>query len=120
MIRRPPRSTLFPYATLFRSNGVALGGGLELALHCHHRTIASTALVALPEVFLGLVPGWGGTQLLPNLVGPETAVTVVLENALSSNRMLGARQALELGIADRRYEAADFLEQSLQIGRAHV
>ncbi|MGY1666164.1 3-hydroxyacyl-CoA dehydrogenase NAD-binding domain-containing protein [Geodermatophilus sp. SYSU D00696] len=95
-------------------NGVALGGGLELALHCHHRTIASTALVAFPEVFLGLVPGWGGTQLLPDLVGIDAAVTVVVENALSQNRMTPAPKAAALGIADAVFEPADFLERSLE------
>ncbi len=95
-------------------NGVALGGGLELALHCHHRTIASTALVGFPEVFLGLVPGWGGTQLLPNLIGIDPAVTVVVENALAQNTMTKARRAAELGIADAVFEPADFLERSLE------
>ncbi|SNS39039.1 3-hydroxyacyl-CoA dehydrogenase [Geodermatophilus saharensis] len=95
-------------------NGVALGGGLELALHCHHRTIASTALVAFPEVFLGLVPGWGGTQLLPNLIGIDPAVTVVVENALAQNRMTPAPKAAALGIADAVLEPADFLERSLE------
>ena len=52
-------------------NGVALGGGLEVALHCTYRTISSgAAMVAFPECFLGLVPGWGGTYLLPRLIGP--------------------------------------------------
>ena len=52
-------------------NGAVMGGGLELALHCDYRTLASSAAaIAFPEVFLGLVPGWGGTQLLPNLIGP--------------------------------------------------
>ena len=51
-------------------NGLALGGGLEIGLHCNYRTLASTAFVALPEVFLGLVPGWGGATLLPKLIGP--------------------------------------------------
>ena len=46
-------------------NGLALGGGLEVGLHCNYRTLASTALTGLPEVFLGLVPGWGGATLLP-------------------------------------------------------
>ena len=56
-------------------NGAAMGGGLELALHCSYRTISSAVpAVALPECFLGLVPGWGGTYLLPNLVGPERAL----------------------------------------------
>ncbi len=51
-------------------NGAAMGGGLEVALHCHYRTVsAGAAALALPEVAIGLVPGWGGTQLLPNLIG---------------------------------------------------
>ena len=52
-----------------------MGGGLELALHCTYRTLSSdAAALAFPEVFLGLVPGWGGTYLLPNLIGAERAV----------------------------------------------
>ncbi|MGH8939775.1 MAG: enoyl-CoA hydratase/isomerase family protein, partial [Actinomycetes bacterium] len=70
-------------------NGAAMGGGLEIALHCHYRTISSgVPALALPEVFLGLIPGWGGSQLLPNLIGPDKAVTVILENAMNQNRML--------------------------------
>jgi len=96
-------------------NGAVMGGGLETALHCHYRTVSSgAAAIALPEVFLGLVPGWGGTQLLPRLIGPEAAVTVIVENALNSNRMLKPAQAAELGIADAVFAPADFLEQSLR------
>ncbi|PRX51312.1 3-hydroxyacyl-CoA dehydrogenase [Prauserella shujinwangii] len=95
-------------------NGAAMGGGLELALSCHYRTLAdNVAAIALPEVFLGLFPGWGGTQLLPNLVGPDAAVTVIIENALNQNKMLKPAQALELGITDELFGSADFLEQSL-------
>jgi 3-hydroxyacyl-CoA dehydrogenase/enoyl-CoA hydratase/carnithine racemase len=96
-------------------NGATLGGGLELALHCHYRTLSSgvTAL-AFPECFLGLVPAWGGTQLLPNLIGADRAVTVIVENALNTNRMLSAKQAAGLGIADLLLEPADFLERSLE------
>src|SRR6185436_10721313 len=95
-------------------NGAALGGGLELALHCGYRTIASTAVVAFPEVFLGLVPGWGGTQLLPNLIGIDPAITVIVENALAQNKMTPAPKAEKLGIADAVLEPADFLERSLE------
>ncbi|MBA2390046.1 MAG: enoyl-CoA hydratase/isomerase family protein [Geodermatophilaceae bacterium] len=96
-------------------NGAAMGGGLELALHCHFRTLsAGAAAIALPECFLGLVPGWGGTQLLPNLIGADKAVTVIIDNALNQNRMLKAKQALEFGIADVMFEPADFLEESLR------
>ncbi|RBY97857.1 3-hydroxyacyl-CoA dehydrogenase [Blastococcus sp. TF02-8] len=95
-------------------NGVALGGGLELALHCHYRTISGGAAVAFPEAFLGLVPGWGGTQLLPNLIGIDAAVTVIVENALAQNKMTPAPKAAKLGIADALFEPADFLERSLE------
>ena len=102
-------------------NGAAMGGGLEIALHCHYRTISSgVPALALPEVFLGLIPGWGGSQLLPNLIGPDKAVTVIIENAMNQNRMLKGPQAFELGIADAIFEPADFLEQSLAWASALV
>ncbi|MGE5763137.1 MAG: 3-hydroxyacyl-CoA dehydrogenase NAD-binding domain-containing protein [Mycobacterium leprae] len=96
-------------------NGAAMGGGLEVALHCHYRTLSSgAAALALPECFLGLVPGWGGTQLLPSLIGADNAVTVIVENPLNQNRTLKPAQARELGIADILFESADFLEESLR------
>ncbi|MCX6435669.1 MAG: 3-hydroxyacyl-CoA dehydrogenase NAD-binding domain-containing protein [Actinobacteria bacterium] len=94
-------------------NGLALGGGLEVGLHCTYRTLASTALTGLPEVFLGLVPGWGGATLLPQLIGPERAVQVIMLNALNNNTILKAKDALTLGVADDVYEPADFLEKSV-------
>ncbi|MDT4936653.1 MAG: hypothetical protein QOG80_324 [Pseudonocardiales bacterium] len=95
-------------------NGAAMGGGLELALHCHYRSLSSSVgAIALPEVSLGLVPGWGGTQLLPNLVGIINAAQVIIQNPLQQNRMLRAKQAHELGISDALFEPADFLERSL-------
>ncbi|WUI04306.1 3-hydroxyacyl-CoA dehydrogenase NAD-binding domain-containing protein [Spirillospora sp. NBC_00431] len=95
-------------------NGAAMGGGVEIGLHCTYRTISSgVPAFALPETFLGLVPGWGGTYLLPNLIGAEKALKVVIENPLSQNRMLKGPQAYELGIADAIFEPADFLEESL-------
>jgi 3-hydroxyacyl-CoA dehydrogenase/enoyl-CoA hydratase/carnithine racemase len=95
-------------------NGAAMGGGLELALSCHYRTLASNvAAISFPECFLGLFPGWGGTQLLPNLIGADRAVTVIIENALNQNKMLRPKQAFELGIADVLLDSQDYLEQSL-------
>jgi len=96
-------------------NGAALGGGLELALHCSYRTISSgVTAVAFPECFLGLLPGWGGTYLLPHLIGPGNALKVIVENPLSQNRMLRGAQAYSLGIADAMFEPADFLAESLR------
>jgi enoyl-CoA hydratase/carnithine racemase len=95
-------------------NGAVMGGGLELALSCHYRTLSeNTAAIAFPEVFLGLFPGWGGTQLLPNLIGPDAAVTVIIENALAQNKMLNVKKTAELGIVDAVFGSADCLEQSL-------
>ena len=96
-------------------NGAAMGGGLELALHCHYRTLsAGAAALALPEVSLGLIPGWGGTQLLPNLIGIPAATQVIIQNPLMQNKMLKPKQAAEMGIADVLLEPADFLERSLE------
>ena len=94
-------------------NGLALGGGLEVGLHCNYRTVATTAMTGLPEVFLGLVPGWGGATLLPKLIGPERAVQVIIVNPLNNNTMMKARDALELGVVDAVFEPSDFLEKSM-------
>jgi 3-hydroxyacyl-CoA dehydrogenase/enoyl-CoA hydratase/carnithine racemase len=95
-------------------NGAAMGGGLEVALHCHYRTVSGgAAALALPEVAIGLVPGWGGTQLLPNLIGIAPAAQVILSNPLTQKTLRPA-QAAELGIADVLFEPADFLERSLE------
>ncbi|MBV9026955.1 MAG: enoyl-CoA hydratase/isomerase family protein, partial [Streptomycetaceae bacterium] len=95
-------------------NGAAMGGGVEIGLHCSYRTVsAAIPAFSLPEVFLGLVPGWGGCTLLPNLIGADRAVSVIIENSLNQNKQLKGRQVHELGIADAIFEDADFLEQSL-------
>ncbi|MQY07968.1 3-hydroxyacyl-CoA dehydrogenase NAD-binding domain-containing protein [Actinomadura macrotermitis] len=95
-------------------NGAAMGGGVEIGLHCTYRTVSKNVpAIALPEAFLGLVPGWGGTYLLPNLIGAEKALKVIIDNPLAQNRMLKGAQAYELGIADAIFDGADFLEESL-------
>jgi 3-hydroxyacyl-CoA dehydrogenase/enoyl-CoA hydratase/carnithine racemase len=96
-------------------NGAAMGGGVEVALHCTYRTISSgVPAVALPECFLGMVPAWGGAYLLPRLIGPSAAVTVMIENALSNNKVVRGPEAFGLGLADAMFEPADFLEESLR------
>jgi 3-hydroxyacyl-CoA dehydrogenase/enoyl-CoA hydratase/carnithine racemase len=96
-------------------NGAALGGGLEVALHCSYRTISSgVTAIAFPECLLGLLPGWGGTYLLPRLIGPAKAGKLIIENPLSQNRMLSGPEAFSLGIADALFEPADFLAESLR------
>ena len=103
-----------PFPTVAAVNGACLGGGVELALHCDARTI-STAVrhFACPECFLGIVPAWGGTQLVPRLVGVETAVKFVVANPMRQNRVLTGPEAHELGFADRLFEPAEFLDESI-------
>jgi 3-hydroxyacyl-CoA dehydrogenase/enoyl-CoA hydratase/carnithine racemase len=96
-------------------NGAAMGGGTELALHCTYRTMSTAAAaMSLPEVFLGLIPGWGGAWLLPNLVGPANALEVIVANPLQTNKQLTPADALRLGVVDVLFEAPDFLEQSMR------
>ncbi|MFV0460012.1 MAG: 3-hydroxyacyl-CoA dehydrogenase NAD-binding domain-containing protein [Actinomycetales bacterium] len=95
-------------------NGLALGGGLEVALNCTYRTISTNATVGLPETMLGLVPGWGGAYLLPHLVGPQQAIQVMVWNPLQQNKMLNGADAVSMGIGDVLLEPADFLVESLR------
>ena len=105
-----------PFVTLAAINGAAVGGGVEIALHCDYRTISSSVRhFACPEVFLGLIPGWGGTQLIPQLIGAEQAVRFIVENPLRQNRMLTARHAFEAGFADALFEPVEFLDESLAL-----
>jgi 3-hydroxyacyl-CoA dehydrogenase/enoyl-CoA hydratase/carnithine racemase len=103
-----------PFPTVAAINGACLGGGVEIALHCDARTI-STAVrhFACPECFLGIVPAWGGTQLVPRLVGVEAAVKFVVTNPMRQNRMLTGPQAHELGFADQLLEPVEFLDESI-------
>ncbi|MEV7868756.1 3-hydroxyacyl-CoA dehydrogenase NAD-binding domain-containing protein [Streptomyces sp. NPDC088124] len=108
------RIAALPVPTFAYYNGAAMGGGVEIGLHCTYRTVsAALPAFSLPEVFLGLVPGWGGCTLLPNLIGAERAVKVVIENSLNQNKQLKGGQVYDLGIADALFDGADFLEQSL-------
>lgn len=91
-----------PQPTVAAINGYALGGGLEMALACDIRLIADGAQVGLPEVTRGLVPGGGGTQRLPRLIGYARACELVL-----SGRRLTADEAVEWGIAARAVPAAE-------------
>jgi 3-hydroxyacyl-CoA dehydrogenase/enoyl-CoA hydratase/carnithine racemase len=103
-----------PVPTFAFVNGAAMGGGVEIALSAAYRSIsAGVPALALPECFLGLVPGWGGCYMLPNLIGVTSALKVIIENPLNTNRMLKGPQAFELGIADVLFEPAMFLEDSL-------
>ena len=94
-------------------NGVALGGGLELTLHCHYRTVSAAASgIAFPECRLGLF-GLGRGLHRAQLIGADRAVQLIIENPLNQNKMLNGRQAYELGLADAIFDGADFLARSL-------
>ncbi len=103
-----------PFPSFALLNGIAVGGGLEVALQCTYR-VSSVAggPYALPEVHLGLIPGWGGAYLLPHLIGPESAVKVIVENPLSNNRMLKVKEALELGVVDAVLPGATFVADGI-------
>jgi 3-hydroxyacyl-CoA dehydrogenase/enoyl-CoA hydratase/carnithine racemase len=108
------RIRALPYPTVAAINGACVGGGVELALHCEARTISATVRhFACPECLLGIVPGWGGTQLIPRLVGAQTAIEFIVENPLNRNRMLDGRRAHELGFANRLLGPAEFVDDSL-------
>ena len=108
------RIRALPYPTVAAINGACLGGGLEIALHCSARTVSTSVRhFGFPEVFLGIIPGWGGTQLAPRLIGPAQAVKLLVENPLRQNRMLTGPKAFEWGLADRRLEPVEFLDESI-------
>lgn len=110
-----------PYPTLAAINGACMGGGLEIALHCDYRTVSTgAAAIAFPEVFLSILPGWGGTQLTPRLIGGPKALGVIVTNALNQNRMLKPAQAVELGLGDRLIDSAGFLDDSRDLLEAIV
>jgi 3-hydroxyacyl-CoA dehydrogenase/enoyl-CoA hydratase/carnithine racemase len=97
------------------TNGLALGGGVEIGLNADYRTVdSSVPAFALPEVFLGLIPGWGGAWLLPNLIGIENALKIIIENPLKQNTMIKGQDVFDLGIADAIFGPANFLEDSIK------
>jgi len=110
-----------PFPSVAAINGAALGGGLEITLYCSYRTVSKGAFpIAFPECFLGLVPGWGGCTLTPRLVGPEKALELIIFNPLNQNRMINGPRAFEMGLADRLFDTAEFLDDSLRFLEAII
>ncbi|MFO7675267.1 MAG: enoyl-CoA hydratase-related protein [bacterium] len=96
-------------------NGFALGGGCEIALACDIRLMADGALIGQPEVKLGLIPGFGGTQRLARLVGPGAAKELVF-----SGENIGAAEALRIGLVNRVVPAAELIEQATALARKMI
>ncbi len=108
------RLQALPFPTVAAINGACMGGGLEIALHCDARTLSTGAQVlAFPEVFLSILPAWGGTQLAPRVVGAKNAIETIVTNALDNNRTMKPAEAFERGYADRFYDSAGFLDDSV-------
>ncbi len=96
-------------------HGTALGGGLEVALTCHYRVAVPSAKCGLPEVNLGLLPGAGGTQRLPRIVGPEKALEMV-----TSGQHVGAKKCLEMGLVDDLAEEGKLREGAVAFAKKIV
>ena len=91
-------------------NGFALGGGLELAMACHIRVASENARMGLPEVSLGLIPGYGGTQRLPQLVGKGKALEMI-----TTGGMITSKEALQWGLVNHVSIADDLLDFCYEI-----
>jgi enoyl-CoA hydratase len=102
----------FPKPVIAMINGFCLGGGCELALACDLRIAAATAKLGQPEIHLGLIPGGGGTQRLPRVVGMGQAMRLVL-----SGELVDAAEALRIGLVDLVYPAAELRERVLELAR---
>ncbi len=93
-------------------NGFALGGGCELAMSCHIRYAADTAKLGQPEINLGIIPGWGGTQRLPRLVGRGRAIELMI-----TGDMLTAEDAQRWGLVNRVFPAAELKDATLKLAQ---
>lgn len=93
-------------------NGFALGGGLELALCCHFRIASKNAKLGLPEVSLGLIPGYGGTQRLAQIVGKGRAFEMIFTAG-----MISAEEAYRIGLVNHVVESSDLLTKAMEIGQ---
>jgi len=102
-----------PKPVIAAVNGYAFGGGCELALACHMRLASENAVMGLPEVKLGIIPGYGGTQRLPRLVGPGRALELIL-----SARNVKAEEAERIGLVNRVVPQAELLNEAVKLAQA--
>lgn len=97
-----------PRPTIAAISGFALGGGCELALACDFRVASTKAVLGQPEILLGIIPGGGGTQRLPRLVGPARAKELIF-----TGRQVKADEALDIGLVDRVVEPEELMDDAL-------
>ena len=102
----------FPKPVIAAINGYALGGGLELAMACHMRVAVNTAKMGLPEVSLGLIPGYGGTQRLTKLVGKTNAMEMIL-----SGEMIDSQKALNLRLVNKVVERNNLFSSITELAK---
>ena len=102
----------FPKPIIAAINGYALGGGLELAMACHMRVAVNTAKMGLPEVSLGLIPGYGGTQRLTKLVGKTNAMEMIL-----SGEMIDSQKALNLRLVNKVVERNNLFSSITELAK---
>ena len=100
-----------PMPVIAAINGYCFGGGTELALACDIRIASENAQIGLPEVTLGIFPGWGGTQRLPRLVGYGRAIEII-----ATGRRVGAAEAERIGLVNHVYPQAELVEQAVAMG----
>jgi enoyl-CoA hydratase len=105
----------FPKPVIAAVNGFALGGGLELAMSAHVRIASDNARMGLPETSLGVIPGYGGTQRLPQLIGKGRALEMIF-----SAKMIDAATALEYGLVNRVVPQAELLGAAEEMARSFM
>ncbi|MEC7730928.1 MAG: enoyl-CoA hydratase-related protein [Candidatus Neomarinimicrobiota bacterium] len=101
-----------PKPVIAAVNGYALGGGCEISLACHIRFASKNAKFAQPEVKLGLIPGWGGTQRLPRIVGKGIATELII-----GGNMIDAQEAYRIGLVNKVFPLIDLLEESIKFAQ---
>ena len=98
-----------PKPVIAAVNGFALGGGCEIAIACHLRFVSENAFFAQPEVKLGLIPGWGGTQRLPRIIGKGNATELII-----GGHMIDAHESFRIGLANKLFEKDTLMDETIK------
>lgn len=104
-----------PKPVIAAINGFALGGGCEIALACDMRIASENAKFSQPEVALGIIPGWGGTQRLPRLIGKGRAIEMI-----TGGKMIDAEEALRIGLVNHIVPQSDLLDETLLLAKSII